>query len=49
MASTHDTAQGHPAMDYAEHDSTYALFVGMAKWGVILGSGTLILMAYFLI
>lgn len=49
MAHSHDTTAGHPAMDYAEHERTYEMFVGMAKWGVILGSLTLALMAWALI
>ena len=34
MANDHGA--GHPAMDYAEHERTYKLFTGMAKWGTIL-------------
>ena len=34
MADNHGA--GHPAMDYAEHERTYKMFIGMAKWGTIL-------------
>ena len=44
-----DTADGHPDMDYAEHEATYAGFVNMTKWGVIFMVSLLILMAYFLL
>jgi hypothetical protein len=26
---------GHPAMDYAEHERTYRLFIAMTKWSTI--------------
>ena len=44
MAENHDTA-----MDYAEHDRTYALFIAMTKWGTISVVVLLILMALFLL
>lgn len=44
MAENHDTA-----MDYAEHDRTYALFIAMTKWGTISVIVLLILMAFFLL
>lgn len=39
------TADGN---DYAEHESTYALFVWLAKWLTISVVAVLALMAYFL-
>lgn len=42
-------AGGHPAMDYAEHERTYATFVGLTKWGTIAVCAILVLMAIFLI
>jgi hypothetical protein len=40
------TATGN---DYAEHEATYKLFLGLAKWGTIFVVVLLILMAYFLV
>jgi hypothetical protein len=37
------------AMDYAEHESTYARFLGMAKYGTIFVVIVLALMAFFLV
>ncbi len=48
MADDHGAA-GHPAMDYAEHDRTYELFIGMAKWGTIISVAIMILMAVTLL
>ena len=28
-------ADGHPAMDYAEHERTYRLFITMTKWSTV--------------
>jgi hypothetical protein len=42
-------AGGHPAMDYAEHERTYAMFTTLTKWGTITICGILVLMAIFLI
>ena len=39
----------HNAMDYAEHDRTYALFIGLVKWGTIACIVLLVLMAIFLV
>jgi hypothetical protein len=36
-------------MDYAEHERTYATFVGLTKWGIISCVVILILMALFLV
>ena len=40
------TADGN---DYAEHEATYAMFIALAKWGVIVLVILLALMAYFLV
>ncbi|MEP3629839.1 MAG: aa3-type cytochrome c oxidase subunit IV [Hyphomicrobiales bacterium] len=36
-------------MDYPEHNKTYAMFLGMAKWGTIAVIFILVLMAFFLL
>jgi Bacterial aa3 type cytochrome c oxidase subunit IV len=36
MAEHHDV----PAMDYAEHDKTFALFVWLIKWGTVFSVAT---------
>ncbi len=46
--ATHDSA-GHPAMDYAEHEKTYAAFLVMAKWTTIFVVGIMIFMAVTLL
>lgn len=33
-------------MDYAEHQKTYGLFLGLAKWGVLCVAALLISMAF---
>lgn len=48
MAEDHGTA-GHPDMDYAEHERTYALFIAMTKWGTISMVVLMALMALFLV
>ena len=40
-----DPSKGHPAMDYDEHNRTYAAFVKMFTWGTIACVIILILMA----
>lgn len=35
MADAHDV----PAMDYAEHNKTFSLFVGLIKWGTVVSLG----------
>ena len=40
------TADGN---DYAEHESTYAMFIAMTKGGIIFLVIMLVLMAYFLV
>jgi hypothetical protein len=47
MANDHGA--GHPAMDYAEHERTYKMFTGMAKWGTILMVAILVFMAVTLL
>jgi hypothetical protein len=39
----------HPTMDYAEHERTYKMFVGLTKWGTISLVVLLALMAAFLL
>ena len=41
-----DTAQntGHPAMNYAEHEKTYRLFLGLVKWGTIASIASIVLL-----
>ncbi|HYP56901.1 MAG TPA: aa3-type cytochrome c oxidase subunit IV [Beijerinckia sp.] len=45
MAEEHVYA-GHPAMDYAEHEKTYRMFIGMVKYGSVAAVLALILLAY---
>lgn len=49
MAENHKAEGGHPAMDYAEHEKTYNLFIALTKWTVILTVILLAAMAYFLV
>lgn len=42
-------AHDAPEMDYPEHEKTYAIFVGLAKWGTIFMVLLLIFMAVFLL
>ncbi len=44
----HDHAAGS-GMDYAEHERTYAMFLGLVKWGSIFVTLLLIGMAITLI
>ena len=46
MASTAPNDTGHPDMDYAEHDRTYATFITMTKWVTIGCIGLLVLLAW---
>jgi hypothetical protein len=41
----YSTAEGN---DYAEHERTYAMFLALVKWNVIVIAIVLLLMAYFL-
>ena len=38
-------ASGHPDMDYAEHDRTYAMFVTLFKWGAVFCVACVVLLA----
>lgn len=44
-----DTSDGHPAMDYREHQQTYAGFITAVKIGVVSIAILLIGMAVFLV
>lgn len=44
-----DTTAGHSAMDYAEHQRTYAGFIRFAQISIVLLVLLLIGMAYFLV
>jgi hypothetical protein len=44
-----DTSGGHPAMDYVEHNRTYANFLAWTKFGIIFLVVLLAGMAYFLV
>ena len=44
MADNHASA-----MDYAEHERTYAMFIGMVKYGSAAVVAVLVLMALFLL
>lgn len=48
MADNHGSA-GHPAMDYAEHEKTYGLFIGMFKWGTVFCVALVVFMAVTLL
>ena len=39
----------HPAMDYPEHERTYAMFTTLTKWGTIVIVAILVLLAIFLL
>ncbi len=47
--ATDQNNDANSAMDYKEHDNTYALFIGMVKYGSIAVIAILILMALFLL
>ena len=40
---------GHPAMDYAEHNRTYANFIGWTKVGIVSLVVLLVAMKFFLV
>jgi len=44
-----DMSQGNENMDYAQHQRTYDLFVGLVKYGSLATILILILMAIFLL
>jgi len=46
--ANHDHAAGS-AMDYAEHERTYGMFLGLVKWGSIFVTALLVVMAITLI
>lgn len=35
---------GHPDMDYAEHERTYDMFIGLFKWGTVFCIGCVVLL-----
>ena len=37
---------GHPDMDYAEHDRTYAMFTSLFKWGAVFCIACVLLLAF---
>jgi hypothetical protein len=47
MADNHGA--GDSAMDYAEHERTYQLFIGMTKWGTIIAVALMVFMAVTLL
>jgi hypothetical protein len=44
-----DTSQGNKNMDYAQHEHSYDLFIGLVKWGAIACIVLLVGMALFLV
>jgi hypothetical protein len=48
MAENHAPSANHPAMDYAEHEKTYRMFIRVVKWTVAGVALLLALMAAFL-
>jgi len=44
-----DTSQGNENMDYAQHQRTYDLFIGLVKYGSLATIAILVLMAIFLV
>ncbi|MFT4099157.1 MAG: aa3-type cytochrome c oxidase subunit IV [Rhodoblastus sp.] len=36
---------GHPDMDYAEHEKTYAFFIALFKWGTVFCIACVLLLA----
>lgn len=49
MGNQMQTEGGHPAMDYAEHERTYARFIAFSKWGAISIAVLLLGMLFFLV
>jgi Bacterial aa3 type cytochrome c oxidase subunit IV len=49
IAMAHSDHSAGSAMDYAEHERTYAMFLGLVKWGSVFVVALLIGMAIFLI
>ena len=48
MADSHAEG-GHPDMDYAEHERTYAMFLNLTKYGTIFSVLSLVFMAIFIL
>jgi len=48
MAENHAQSAGHSAMDYAEHEKTYRVFIKVAKYTVAGVAVLLALLAFFL-
>jgi hypothetical protein len=44
-----DYSNGHSAMDYSEHQKTYAGFLRFAKYGIIFAALILLSMKVFLV
>ena len=49
MADQHAAQGGHPAMDYAQHEATYQLFLKLTKITVFFMVALLIFMAVTLV
>jgi len=49
MANHHTNTDGHPAMDYVEHEHTFALFMNLVKYISVAIVVLLIGMAIFLL
>jgi hypothetical protein len=49
MADGQAIANGHPDMDYAEHERTYRLFTKLTKYGLIFCIAVLAFMAVTLL
>ena len=49
MAEHHPVtmSDGHPDMDYAEHEATYALFLKLIKYGMAACIVVVVFLAYF--
>ena len=48
MVENHAQSAGHPAMDYAEHEKTYRMFVKVTQYTVAGMAVFLALLAFFL-
>jgi hypothetical protein len=49
MADQHAASGGHPAMDYAEHEATYKLFLKLTKFTIVFLVLLMIFMAVTLV
>lgn len=45
MASNEVVSDGHPDMDYPEHERTYAFFTTLFKWGTVFSIGLVVVLA----